>query len=156
MSWYLALKIVHVISSAVLFGTGIGIAFFMFMAHRTRDPSLIAHTAGIVVIADLVFTATAVIVQPVTGSLLSSLAGLSLFEPWLLCSVVLYVVAGACWLPVVWIQNQMNDLARHAAAAEAPLPERYFRLFRIWFALGIPAFSAVIAIFVLMVAKPVF
>ena len=154
MAFYTALKIVHIVSSTVLFGTGLGIAFFMLMAHRTRDVRLIAHTAGIVVIADLVFTATAVVVQPVTGSLMVSLAGYRYSDTWLLASIILYVVAGACWLPVVWIQNQVNDLARAAAATEQPLPARYFRLFGIWIALGVPAFLAVIHIFVLMVAKP--
>src|SRR5207253_7563076 len=116
-----------------LFGTGAGIAFFMLMAHRTRDARVIAHVAGTVVIADLVFTATAVVAQPVTGLLLASRTGWPLDSPWIIASLILYVVTGLFWLPVVWMQAGMRDLARAAAAQEAPLPPAYFRLFRLWF-----------------------
>ena len=151
---YFLLKTLHFIGAAVLFGTGVGIAFFMLMAHRTRDAAVIAHTAGIVVIADLVFTASAVVLQPVTGVLLIYAAGYSFAAGWIAASLALYVVTGAFWLPVVWIQYRMRDLARRAVSSNSPLPAEYHRLYRIWFALGFPAFSAVIAIFWLMVAKP--
>jgi uncharacterized membrane protein len=151
---YLALKLAHVLSSTVLFGTGLGIAFFMWMAHRTRDPALIAHTARVVVIADAVFTATAVVVQPLTGFALIAAAGHSPFEPWIVLSLALYVLVGACWLPVVWIQAQLRQLAAAAAASGGPLPDRYQRLFRAWFILGWPAFIGVMAIFALMIARP--
>ncbi len=154
MDLYALLKIAHVVGATVLLGTGAGIAFFMLMAHRTRDPALIAHTAGIVVLADTVFTASAVILQPVTGAALARLAGYPLLSGWIGASLILYVVAGLCWLPVVWIQIRLRDLARHAVATGAPLPERYLRLFRLWFALGFPAFAAVLGIVWLMVAKP--
>lgn len=146
----------HVIGAAVLLGTGAGIAFFMVMANRTRDPRLIAHVAATVVIADLLFTATAVVAQPITGLLLASLTGWPLATPWLLLALGLYVVTGLCWLPVVVIQLRLRDLAREAAGSGAPLPERYHRLFRVWFALGFPAFAAVLAILWLMIAKPAF
>jgi uncharacterized membrane protein len=152
---YALLKIAHIVGATVLLGTGAGIAFFMLMAHRTRDPALIAHTAGIVVLADTVFTASAVILQPVTGAALAHLSGYPLLSGWIGASLVLYVVAGLCWLPVVWIQIRLRDLARHAVATGAPLPERYVRLFRLWFALGFPAFAAVLGIVWLMVVKPV-
>jgi uncharacterized membrane protein len=149
----LGLRLLHILGATVLFGTGLGIAFFMLMAHRTRDAALIAHTARVVVIADALFTATAVVIQPLTGLGLARLIGYSLTEPWLALSLVLYVLVGACWLPVVWIQLRLRDLA--AAAREGmALPAAYDRLFRIWFALGWPAFAGVIAIFVLMVWKP--
>jgi uncharacterized membrane protein len=151
---YLTLKLVHVIGAAVLFGTGLGIAFFMWMAHRTRDPAAIAATVRIVVIADTVFTATAVVLQPVTGAAMALLVGYSLYHWWIAATIVLYVVVGLCWLPVVWIQIQLRNLAAAAARDGAALPERYHRLFRIWFALGWPAFAGVIAIFVLMIWKP--
>ena len=153
---YLALKLLHVIGAAVLFGTGVGIAFFMLMAHRTQDPALIAHTAGVVVVADAVFTATAVVVQPVTGAALAHLAGYSLSDGWIWLSLVLYAVTGAFWLPVVWIQIRMHDLAGKAAAEGAPLPGAYYALFRVWFVFGFPAFAAVVGIFWLMLAKPSF
>ena len=154
MDLYTLLKVAHVIGAAVLLGTGAGIAFFMLMAHRARDPALIAHTAGVVVIADTVFTASAVILQPVTGAALAHLAGFPLWSGWIAWSLALYVLTGLCWLPVVWIQLRLRDLAREAVATGAPLPAGYFRLFRVWFALGFPAFAAVIGIVWLMVAKP--
>jgi uncharacterized membrane protein len=151
---YLALKLLHILGSAVLLGTGLGIAFFMWMANRSRDPAVIAHTAGIVVIADAVFTATAVVVQPVTGFAMAHLLGLTPWHGWIAASLVLYVMIGLCWLPVVWIQIQLRNLAAAAALDSTPLPERYLRLYRAWFWLGWPAFLGVIAIFALMIFKP--
>ena len=124
------LRLVHVVGAAVLFGTGAGIAFFMLMAHRTRDPKVIAHVAGTVVIADMLFTATAVILQPITGAWLAHELGWPLSEGWIVLSVALYVVTGLFWLPVVFIQIRMRDLAKTAAQSGAPLPDRYFRLYR--------------------------
>jgi len=151
---YLLLKWLHVLGSTVLLGTGAGIAFFMLMAHRSGDVRLIAGVARIVVVADYVFTATAVVAQPVTGALLARTAGYSLGEGWILFSIGLYLLTGAFWLPVVWMQSRMRDLAAAAAASGAPLPAEYHRLFRWWFAFGFPAFTAVLAIFWLMIARP--
>jgi uncharacterized membrane protein len=151
---YLALKLLHILGSTVLFGTGLGIAFFMWMANRTGDPSTIAQTARIVVIADTVFTATAVVVQPITGWSMALMAGYPTVRGWIALSLVLYVLVGLCWLPVVWIQVQLRDLAAAAARERAPLPARYRALYRVWFWLGWPAFSGVIAIFALMIWKP--
>jgi uncharacterized membrane protein len=150
----LALKLIHIVGAAVLFGTGLGIAYFMWMAHRTGEAALIAATARIVVIADALFTASAVIAQPVSGSLLAWSLGYRMSESWLLASLALYGMIGLCWLPVVGIQIVLRDLARAATAAGTPLPARYHRLFRIWFMLGWPAFLGVIAIFALMVWRP--
>ena len=154
MTVFLILKWLHVIGATVLLGTGAGIAFFMLMAHRTRDPKLIAHTAGVVVIADLVFTASAVVLQPATGAALALIQGYPLFRGWVAASLGLYLLVGAFWLPVVWIQLRMRDLARLAAEQGAPLPARYERLARWWIACGFPAFAAVLAIVWLMIAKP--
>jgi len=154
MSEYLVLKWIHVLSSTLLFGTGIGSAFYMFFACRQGDPRVTYFVVRWVVVADWVFTATAIVVQPVTGLWLAHIAGFPLTSLWLLWSIFLYLVAGTCWLPVVWIQYQMRDLARTAAGAGTPLPERFHRLFRIWTALGIPAFVALVVVFYLMVAKP--
>ena len=152
----LILRWLHVLGACALLGTGAGIAFFMMMAHRTGDVLLIAGTARIVVIADLVFTATAVVAQPLTGWLLARANGWDLTEGWLLASLALYVLIGACWLPVVRIQILMGRLAAEAARNGAALPARYHRLYRFWFALGIPAFAALLAILWLMIARPVF
>ncbi len=150
----LLLRWLHVIGACVLLGTGAGIAFFMLMAHRSNDARVIAHTAGTVVVADLVFTTTAVVLQPVTGALLAWRLGWNLTEGWLAVSLVLYVVTGAFWLPVVWIQLRMRDLAKCAVEGATELPGAYYRLFRIWFACGFPAFFSVLAIIWLMLARP--
>ncbi|UWQ92288.1 DUF2269 domain-containing protein [Rhodobacteraceae bacterium M382] len=150
----LILRWLHVIGACVLLGTGAGIAFFMLMAHRSRDPHVIAHTAGVVVLADLLFTTTAVIAQPVTGILLAWQLGWSLGEAWITLSLGLYVVTGVFWLPVIWIQIRLRNLARHALATGTDLTPRYDRLFAIWFACGFPAFAAVMAIVWLMLARP--
>ncbi len=154
MTAYLALKYLHVIGAAVLLGTGVGIAFFMLLAHLRGEPALIAGIARIVVIADFIFTATAVVAQPITGVLLAHIVGFSLWEGWLFWSIVLYILTGALWLPVVWMQMRMRDLATDAARGGRPLPGQYHLLFRLWFAFGFPAFAAVAAIFWLMIAKP--
>ena len=151
---YLLLKLVHVIGSAVLFGTGLGIAFFMVMAHRSGDPAAIAHTARIVVIADALFTATAVVVLPLTGWAMAAMVGYSTYHFWINATLMLYVFVGLCWLPVVWIQLRLRDLAAAAARDGTALPARYHSYFRLWFALGWPAFAGVLAIFVLMLWKP--
>lgn len=154
MTAYYFLKWLHVIGATVLLGTGAGIAFFMLMAHRGGDVRVIAGVARIVVLADYIFTATAVVAQPVTGVLLARWVGYSLGEGWIVASIALYLLTGALWLPVVWMQSRMRDLAAAAAAAGESLPDEYHRLFRRWFAFGFPAFTAVLAIFWLMIARP--
>jgi uncharacterized membrane protein len=148
------LKYVHVLGATVLLGTGAGIAFFMLMAHRTGDVAIIAGVARIVVIADVLFTATAALVQPMTGIALASLSGHELTEGWIVLSIALYLFIGAFWLPVVWMQMKMRDLALVALAEHRPLPERYHKLFRIWFAFGFPAFAAMLCIYWLMITRP--
>lgn len=154
MSLYLLLKTLHVIGATVLFGTGAGIAFFMLMAHRTGDARAIAHTAGVVAIADTLFTATAVVLQPITGAGLAHIAGFPVMHGWVALSLILYGATGLFWLPVVWMQLRMRDLARAAARDGTDLPPQYYRLWNLWFAFGFPAFFAVAAIIWLMVAKP--
>lgn len=150
-------KLLHVLGASVLFGTGLGIAFFMFMAHRSKDVRVAAAISGLVVIADFIFTASAVVLQPITGLTLAFALGLSpLKELWIVLSIALYVAVGLCWLPVVFIQIRMRDLARDAARTGKSLPREYRDLFRIWFWLGWPAFAGVIGIFALMIWQPRF
>lgn len=156
MDTYLVLKFLHIVGAAVLLGTGAGIAFFMLMAHLTGKADTIAAVARIVVIADYVFTATAVVVQPVTGLLLASTVGYALTEPWIMASIVLYLVIGCLWLPVVWMQARMRKLAETAAVTQTALPAAYHSLFRAWFACGVPAFALVLTILWLMIARPTF
>ncbi|MBB4380498.1 putative membrane protein [Bradyrhizobium sp. SBR1B] len=154
MMLYFVLKYLHIVGAAVLLGTGSGIAFFMLAAHLGGKPSVIAGVARIVVIADFIFTATAVVAQPITGSLLVLHVGYSFWEGWIVWSIVLYLITGALWLPVVWMQMRLRDIASIAAAKGSPLPPEYHRIFWLWFAFGIPAFTAIAAILWLMIAKP--
>jgi uncharacterized membrane protein len=151
---YLVWKWLHVLSSTVLFGTGLGTAFYMFMINRSGNVQAIAVMTRWVVRGDWLFTATTVVFQPLSGLVLVHMAGFSLTTPWILWSFVLYFVAGACWLPVVWIQIRMRDLAQVAARENTPLPAAYWRWERVWTVLGFPAFFALLAVFWLMIAKP--
>lgn len=151
---YLWVKWLHILSSTLLFGTGLGIAFFMWVAHRRGDPRVIAETARTLVIADACFTAPAVIVQFVTGLWLVHMLGLPLGTFWVKMTLILFVVVGCCWLPVLWLQVRARNLAREAVATHQALPEGYYRVMRCWFWLGWPAFICVVWIFWLMVVKP--
>jgi uncharacterized membrane protein len=155
MTLYFIVKYLHLLGAIVILGTGTGIAFFMLMARRSRDPAFIARTVATVVIADMLFTLTAVVLQPVTGGLLMALSGTTFAERWLVSSLGLYAVAGLFWIPVVFMQIEMRDLARKAHAQQQPLPPRYFKLFRRWVLFGIPGFGSVMIILWLMIAKPV-
>lgn len=154
MELALVLRWLHIIGATVLFGTGAGIAFFMVIAVRSRQAALIAHVASTVVIADMLFTATAVVAQPITGTWLAWELGWDLSEGWILVAIGLYLMTGVFCLPVVWIQARLRDIARDASEAGAELPSRFFQLYRIWFAFGFPAFFAVLTILWLMVARP--
>jgi len=156
MTTYFALKFLHIVGGAVLLGTGVGIAFFLLQAHRTGDASVIAAVGRIVIVADFLFTATAVIVQPVTGLLLALQLGYPVLTGWIALSISLYILVGCLWLPVVWMQMKLQRLAAEAAAGSTPLTPQYYRLFGLWFAFGVPAFAAVLAILWLMIAKPAF
>jgi uncharacterized membrane protein len=156
MTAYFLIKYLHVLGAIVILGTGIGIAFFMLMAHLSGDRTFIARTAATVVIADIAFTLSAVILQPISGGILMALTGTSLAEHWLLASIALYALAGLFWIPVIFMQIEMRDLARAAATKDEPLPKRYFEVFRRWFAFGIPGFGSVMVILWMMIAKPDF
>lgn len=151
---YPILKTIHIVSSTVLFGTGLGTAFHFWLAHRTGRVEAIAVAARSTVIADFLFTAPAVVIQPATGVALALMAGFPLTATWILASIALYLAAGACWIPVVVIQIRMRSLAEQCLRDGSGLPPRYYRLARAWFALGWPAFLALVAVFWLMVAKP--
>lgn len=153
MSAYPVLKWLHVLSSVVLVGTGFGTAYFMYFANRSASVPAQAVVTRLVVRADLWFTTPAVVLQPLTGIALASLAGWPLTTPWIALSIGLYLVAGACWLPVVRLQMRLRDLARAAHAAGSELAPVYWVLARRWERLGYPAFIAMVAVFYLMVAK---
>lgn len=152
---YLIVKWLHVLSSTILFGTGIGSAFYMLTATLQRDARVVAAVARNVVLADWLFTTPTVVLQPLTGIYLMYLTGMPMSTRWIAWSLGLYALAVACWLPVVWLQIKMKQLARASAERNAPLDAQYWRYFRVWFALGVPAFFAFVAVFYLMVVKPV-
>lgn len=154
MSGYLVIKWLHVLSATILFGTGIGIAFFKWITDRSGDVRAIRIVTERTVMADWVFTTPAVILQPLTGLALVYYAGFPLLSGWVLHAFLLYFFAGCCWLPVVALQIRMRDLARAADHANLPLPPQYWRYARLWFWLGVPAFSALLVVYWLMIAKP--
>lgn len=154
MNTYLLVKWIHILSSTLLFGTGLGIAFFMWMSHRTKDAKVISATARTVVIADACFTAPAVIIQFLTGWWMTRQLGMPLTVFWVKSSLFLFVLIGLCWLPVLWLQIRARQLAQESLSSNTPLSPTYFRVMRWWFWLGWPAFLSVIAIFGLMVFKP--
>lgn len=151
---YLLLKWVHIVSATLLFGTGLGSAFYKWCADRSGNLQAIAHTNKIVVIADWVFTTPTVIIQPISGIWLAHIVGYPLTEPWLLLSYLLYIITGGCWLPVVWLQIRMRNISKQALQDNRSLNDTYLRLSRTWFCLGIPAFISMTTIFFLMVFKP--
>ena len=154
MSFYLWLKFIHILSSTVLFGTGMGTACNMVLANRTKDVHVIANTARYVVFADWIFTGTSGFLQPVTGIGMMLLVGYSITTPWILWSIVGYLIAAFCWFPVVYLQIKMRDFAVEADKNKTALPEIYHRYFRYWFWLGWPAFISLIGVFYLMTNKP--
>ena len=154
MNLYLLVKTLHVISSVLLVGTGFGSAFFLFYANRSGSLPAQAFVCRLVKRADLWFTTPAVIVQPLSGLWMAHAAGWPLGTPWLVAGVALYLVAGACWLPVLWLQVRMSALADAALASGGTLPARYWQYASLWEMLGYPAFLAMLAVFYLMVAKP--
>ncbi len=154
MSAYLFLKTLHILSSVILVGTGFGSAFYLFCANRSKSVPAQAVVARIVVLADWIFTTPAAIVQPVTGLLMLSMAGWSLTTPWVMWSIILYLFAGACWLPVVWLQIRMKGMADLAVREGMALPAQYWQYARWWEGLGYPAFTAMLVVYFLMVNKP--
>ncbi|MES2262823.1 MAG: DUF2269 domain-containing protein [Pseudomonadota bacterium] len=151
---YLAIKWVHILSATLMFGTGFGTAFYMFMANRSGNVPAIALVTKLVARADWWFTTPAVIIQPLSGFWMMHLAGFTLSSSWIAWSLALYALAGACWLPVVWLQLRMRDMASAAAASGTPLPARYWHYEQWWTALGFPAFGGLLVVYWLMVHKP--
>lgn len=156
MSTYLLLKTLHVLSSVILAGTGFGSFFYLLCANRSRSVPAQAVVVRYVVLADWMFTTPAGFIQPITGFILMAMAGWSWTTPWIFWSLVLYALAGACWLPVLWLQLQMRRMAGHALQTGGALPQEYWRHARRWELLGWPAFGAMVAIYFLMVNKPMF
>lgn len=151
---YNVVKWLHILSSTLLFGTGLGSAYYMFFVSLTRDVRATATVVGFVVRADWWFTTTTIVFQPLSGFYLMHLAGFPLASPWIAWSIALYLLAGICWLPVVWMQIRMRDMARSAAERQEPLPRRYWHFLGLWTTLGVVAFLALVGVFWLMVAKP--
>ncbi|MBL4772629.1 MAG: DUF2269 domain-containing protein [Alcanivoracaceae bacterium] len=153
---YLTLKYFHIISSILLFGTGLGSAFYKWMADRNGNTDNIAITNKNVVLADWLFTTPTVIFQPISGIWMAGIIGLPLTTPWIMISLILYTIAGLCWLPVVYLQIKMQKISAQAMQSNTPLPNKYWWYTKIWFALGIPAFMAMVLVVFLMVFKQTF
>jgi len=154
MDLYLIVKTIHILSSTILFGTGIGIAFFMFRSWFTDNLQEKLYAARNTVLADYLFTFPAVVMQPLSGIALIHMVGYDWTDLWLMLTYGIYIIAGLCWLPVVWIQIQLKKIVAECLENGTELPARYNRLFKIWFVLGWPAFIGLVVVFYLMVAKP--
>ncbi len=150
---YSILKVLHIVSSTILFGTGLGTAFFMVRANLSYDINTLRSTSSSVVFADWVFTTPAVIIQPVTGFHLMHLLGYPFNSVWFYLVIGLYILIGICWIPVVFMQVKLRDIA-HATTNWESLPDTYHRIYRAWFSLGFPAFISVLILYWLMVTKP--
>lgn len=155
MDLYTAIKLLHILSSTILFGTGIGIAFFMLRSAFTKNIHEKFFAARNTVVADYYFTLPAVIVQPLSGIALIYLGGFQWDDFWLRATYAIYLIAGLCWIPVVWIQIQLKNMIAESIERQSELPPRYHRLFKVWFTLGWPAFIGLVVVFYLMVTKPV-
>ena len=155
MDLYFIIKTLHIITSTILFGTGLGIAFFMFRSHYTNDIQEKYYAARNTVLADYLFTFPAVVLQPITGLWLISSGSFDWSAFWLVLTYIIYVIVGMCWIPVVWIQVKLKNMLSYSIDSKTPLPSQYYKLFKIWFMLGWPAFFGLIIVFYLMVAKPV-
>lgn len=154
MSTYLLIKWLHILSSIALVGIGFGSAFYLYFINRTRNVIAIAGVSRLVVRADYWFTAPTVLIQPLSGLTLALMAGYPLTQPWLLATYALFILAGMAWLPVVWLQIKMAEMARLAAENQADLPQKYWRYALVWERLGMIAFPAMVIVFGLMVFKP--
>ena len=154
MNLYLLVKWLHIVSSVLMVGTGLGSAFYLFFVNRSGSLHAQAVVSRLVVRADWWFTTPTVLIQPASGLLLAHLAGWPLTTPWLALSLGLFTLAGACWLPVVWLQIRMAAMAQQALADQGALPPLYGRYARYWELLGYPAFVAMTLVFFLMVNKP--
>ncbi|MEJ2609918.1 MAG: DUF2269 domain-containing protein [Candidatus Thiodiazotropha sp.] len=155
MNEYLLVKWIHILSATFLFGTGLGSAFYKWLADKSGNLPAMAQTNRVVVIADWLFTTPTVVIQPLSGLLLIHLSGMPLNQGWIIISILLYLLAGVCWLPVVWLQIRMRNMTQHAIKLNQPVEKRYQHYARIWFWLGIPAFIAMIAVYFLMIVKPI-
>jgi uncharacterized membrane protein len=151
---YVPLKAIHIVSSTILFGTGLSTAFFKWIVDRSGSVAAIRVVSERVVLADWLFTTPAIVVQAVTGLALARLMGFPITHGWVAYAIALYCIAGLCWLPVVWLQMRMRDLARDSDSRGRPLASTYWIYARVWFWLGVPAFLSMVVAFWLMVAKP--
>lgn len=151
---YLLIKWIHILSATVLVGVGFGTAYYKWMSDRSGDARTIANVSHFVVLADWVFTTPAIILQLVTGLYLAMAAGYPLSMGWIAAALILYLLAGLCWIPVLFLQYRMRSLARVAVVTNSSMPAVYYRYARIWFWLGVVAFSAMVMVYWLMVAKP--
>ena len=153
MDNYLLIKMIHILSSVIVAGTGIGIAFFMFMANRSSNLIALTITARHVVLADWIFTAPAVVVQFLSGLLLMIKLGYSFTSTWFLLVFSLFIFIGMCWVPVVGIQYKLKALAE-SSLDSGKLDPKFTKMMRLWTVLGVPAFISIIVIFWLMIFKP--
>ena len=151
----LAIKFIHLLAAAAMFGTWLGIAGFMLLAYRSGNPSVVALVAQFAVRLELFVVAPALALQPISGFPLAWAIGLTpLNEYWIDVALILYVAVVAAWLVSLRIEIGLRNMARQAALGRGTLADNYPRLFRIWFALATIILAAMVAIILLMVWQP--
>lgn len=153
---YTLIKYLHILSASLLFGTGLGSAFYKWRTDKSHDLGAVVTTNKNVVLADWLFTTPTVVIQPLSGVWLAQRQGYSWSESWLLLAIMLFIFAGICWLIVVYLQIRMRDVSVYALTNHTELPAVYKHHANIWFWLGITAFSCIIVVYALMVSKPSF
>jgi uncharacterized membrane protein len=151
----LAVKFVHVLFAAVLFGAWLCVAAFMVFAHRSRNASVIALIAQFSVRIELFVVAPAFVIQPASGFPLGNLIGLSGADDfWVGGSIAVYAVVLLAWLGALRLEFLIRRMARQASLDGKKLDGRYRRLFRVWAALAALIFVGLVLIFLLMVWQP--
>jgi len=152
---YLILKLVHIMSSTILFGGGIFAALLGTIVFGSRRAKVIAEIGPHIVRVESYLTALSALAQIITGLWMASIAGFSVSTGWLGWALILFCIAGLCWILGVWLQHRMVDLSKTALETDAALPAEYRKLFARWTFLGLPSTAAMIGIFYLMVFKSV-
>jgi uncharacterized membrane protein len=150
-----ALKFVHELAAATMFGAWLCLAIVMLRGHRSGNPSVVAITTQFVVDVEKMVIAPAIVVQPISGFALASAIGLSpVSEFWIVVSLGLFVVAVACWLAAFRLEIRVRRLSRQSALDAVALPDDYRRVFRAWSVLAAAGLLATTAIFALMIWQP--
>ena len=151
----LALKFVHVLFAAIMFGAWLAAACFMVFARRSGNTSVVALVSLFVVRIELFVVAPAMVLQPITGFPLEAVIGLSNVDNfWIDSSIVLYAIVVLAWLGALRVEFVIRRMARQASLGGTKLGKDYRRLFRIWSGLAALIFAGLVLLYLLMIWQP--